>query len=315
MITREILSLWPLPDDASARLINVSENHTFLVDAPGWRSVLRLHRPGYHSRRAIECELSWSSALRASRQVATPGVMPGRNGDSIQSALVDGSPHHLVMFEHVPGVQPSEDEDLTRSFRGLGSLAARTHVHSIAWQRPVPFERLSWTEDTVFGANATWGDWRRAPNVTADVSRVLQEVEATVNRRLNAFGKEAERFGLIHADMRLANLLIDGDTTWLIDFDDCGMGWFLYDFAAAISFIEDHPQVPALKEAWVDGYRGVRPLSAAEEAEIETFVMLRRMALLAWIGTHIEAPEPEAHAPRFASVTAELGEAYLSRFR
>ena len=64
-------------------------------------------------------------------------------------------------------------------------------------------------------------------------------------------------------------------------FDDCGLGWFLYDFAAGISFMEDHPQVPALKAAWVRGYRKRRALSADEAHEIDTFVMLRRMALCA----------------------------------
>jgi len=54
-------------------------------------------------------------------------------------------------------------------------------------------------------------------------------------------------------------------------------------------------------------------LTASEKAEIDTFVMLRRMALLAWIGSHIEAPEPQAMAPDFARVTAELGQAWLDR--
>ena len=39
-------------------------------------------------------------------------------------------------------------------------------------------------------------------------------------------------------------------------------------------------------------YRSVHPLSEEDEAEIDTFIMLRRMALLAWISSHIEAPEP-----------------------
>jgi hypothetical protein len=38
---------------------------------------------------------------------------------------------------------------------------------------------------------------------------------------------------------------------------------------------------------------------------------LRRMALLAWIGSHMEAPEPRALAPDFATNTEKLGEAWL----
>jgi len=48
-------------------------------------------------------------------------------------------------------------------------------------------------------------------------------------------------------------------------------------------------------------------------AEIETFIMLRRMALLAWIGSHIEAPEAQKLAPEFASVTAKIGKLYLEQ--
>lgn len=308
------LSLWDLPEGAVAHRINVAENVTYLVQAPDWRSVLRVHRPAYHSRRAIECELAWSSALRRSGFVQTPESLPGRDGQSVQFVDCPGSSRHLVMFEFVEGTQPDEGDDLTAGFYELGQIAARTHLHSMNWQRPEPFERLTWDLDAVFGPHATWGDWRDAPNVTPDVRQVLEQVEAIVRQRLGSFGKGSERYGLIHADMRLANLLVGPDGTLLIDFDDCGFGWYLYDFAAGISFIEDHPQVPALKAAWVTGYRTVRELPGVEEAEIDTFVMLRRLALLAWIGSHMEATEPQALAPDFARVSAELGAEYLRKF-
>jgi hypothetical protein len=38
------------------------------------------------------------------------------------------------------------------------------------------------------------------------------------------------------------------------------------------------------------------------------------LALLAWIGSHIEAPEPQAMAKDFARVSAELGERYLAEY-
>jgi Ser/Thr protein kinase RdoA (MazF antagonist) len=183
----------------------------------------------------------------------------------------------------------------------------------LGWQKPNNFERLTWDVDAVFGEAPTWGDWRAAPEVDGTVKPALEQVEATIRSRLTTFGKAETRFNLIHADMRLANLLVEGDGTRLIDFDDCGWGWFLYDFAAAISFIEDDPRIPDLKAAWVRGYRSVRALSAEEEAEIDTFVMLRRMALLAWIGSHIEAPEPQEMAPGFAATTARLGQAWMDR--
>ncbi|MCZ4351676.1 phosphotransferase [Roseovarius aestuarii] len=315
-LAQHSLALWDMPPNAHARLINVSENATYLVEADGgYKAILRVHREQYHTRRAIECELAWIAALKEARAVVTPDSYTGKNGQVIQEGQVDGLkvPRFMVLFEFVEGAQPDETGDLEGPFEELGETAALTHEHSKAWPRPEKFERLEWNTETVFGRAANWGNWRDAPNVTPDVAKVLEAVETRICERLDAFGTRDDRYGLIHADMRLANLLIGPNGTRLIDFDDCGFGWFLYDFATGISFMEDDPRVPALKAAWVRGYEKVRPLGEAEKAEIDTFVMLRRMALLAWIGSHIEAPEPQALAPDFARVTAELGAEWLAK--
>jgi Ser/Thr protein kinase RdoA (MazF antagonist) len=314
-VVHDTLHLWDVPANAKATRINVSENVTYRIDSGADLSVLRVHRPGYHSRRAIECELAWIDALRGDATVQTAAMRMGRDGAVIQSAAFpDRTERYMVMFDFIEGTAPSEDGDLSNGFAELGALAAKTHLHSIGWNRPSPFERLTWDLDTVFGKDAHWGNWRDAPNVTPTISAVLEKVEARVRTRLNRFGKSADRYGLIHADMRLANLIQTPHGTALIDFDDSGFGWHLYDFAAAISFIEDNPQIPALKQAWLSGYRSVRDLPEDQSAELDTFIMLRRMALLAWIGSHINAPEPQALAPDFACVSAELGRAYLQEF-
>ena len=317
VLANRSLALWDVvPAGASARLINISENATYLVEAPDWKSVLRIHRENYHTENAIDCELAWSTALHHESAIVTPDYYLGRDGKAVQSGTIEGlpAPRYMVMFEFVEGEQPDEDQDLVKPFEELGEIAARTHLHSIGWKRPEPFERLTWDLETVFGENPTWGRWQDAPNVTAAIEETLRRVEDVVKRRVTEFGKGPERYGLIHADMRLANLLINDSGTRLIDFDDCGMGWFLYDFAASISFVEDHPQVPELKQAWVRGYRTIRDLPQRDEDQIDTFIMLRRLALLAWIGSHIEAPEPQQLAPDFARVSAELGNAYLRQY-
>ncbi|MEQ8666574.1 MAG: phosphotransferase [Rhodospirillales bacterium] len=315
-LANQSLGLWDLPAGSKARLINISENATYLVEGDGgYRSVLRVHRENYHTERAIECELLWMDALNSAGTVVTPNVLAGRDGREVQKSGIPGLPNErfMVMFEFVAGEQPDESQDLVGPFEELGEIAARTHNQSISWPRPQPFERLTWDTEAIYGSEATWGDWRDGPNVDGAVRETLERVEATVRSRLDAFGKGPEHYGLIHADMRLANLLIDDGTTRLIDFDDCGFGWFLYDFAAGISFIEDDPQIPAMRDAWVRGYRKHRAMSDEEEREIDSFVMLRRMALLAWIGSHINVPEAQALAPNFARVSAELGERYLSQ--
>ena len=58
---------------------------------------------------------------------------------------------------------------------------------------------------------------------------------------------------------------MDGRDLGVIDFDDCGFGWYMYDLAAAVSFIEHDPRVPELIDAWARGYRTVLELPAAVE--------------------------------------------------
>ncbi|MCO6185162.1 phosphotransferase enzyme family protein [Rhizobium sp. L1K21] len=317
-LINQALVLWALPSGSRAHLINISENATYLVRSPnGKRNVLRVHRENYHTHRAIECELAWAKALREEGSVQTPNYLVGRNGDPIQILEMGAgfAPRYMVMFEFVEGKEPNPDEDLIGLFEHLGEMAAHTHNHSLEWERPNDFERMQWTTETVFGPDATWGDWRNGPNVGTQDGEVLEELELVIKHRLDAFGRSKGRFGLIHADMRLANLLIDGDTTYVIDFDDCGLGWYLYDFAAGISFMEEHPQVPALKEAWVKGYRKVRNLPNADYDELDTFVMLRRVALLAWMGTHPEVEVVKELSGDFCKNTVRLAKEYLESMR
>lgn len=316
-LANESLKLWSLEDGARASLINVSENTTYLVEQPsGNKAVLRVHRDGYHSGNAISCELAWMRALCAEGIVYAPLPIAGRDGAEIQTGTVTGlaQPRQMVLFEYMEGVEPDESWDLRELFRQLGEICARTHLHSISWTRGKSFERLVWDEHHIFSPHYIWGDWREAPGVRTPERKILEHQERLLRRRLTAYGKRKEVFGLIHADMRLGNLLIYNNCPKLIDFDDCGLGWYLYDFAASISFIEDHPDIPDLLVCWLEGYENVRKLKRTDKEEIESFVMLRRMALLAWIGSHGETRLAQEKAGQFAKGTAELAESYLHRF-
>jgi Ser/Thr protein kinase RdoA (MazF antagonist) len=310
------LKNWHVPPQSKATLLNVAENLTYLVTGPnGYKAVLRLHRHGYHSKRAIECELTWLDALKREDVIKVPGYFNGHDGAAVQWVDSPDVPEgrYFVLFEFIEGHGPDDSANLVSGFEELGTIAARCHDHVQHWQRPADFERLTWDADAVFGAEPTGGNWRDAPGVVSAIREILERLEKVLVSRLSHFGKASDRYNLIHADMRLANLLVSATGTRVIDFDDCGFGWLIYDFAAAISFIEDDARVPALKAAWLKGYKSVRQLDPEQEAEIDTMVMLRRMALLAWIGSHMDAPEPQALAPGFAQATARLAQTYLAQ--
>ncbi len=318
-LAHDALPLWPLGGAPAARLVNLSENATYAVDgaADGRRHALRIHRAGYHTQEAIASELAWAQALRAAGIAVTPRPVPGRDGRLIQRAAhpLMEAPRHMVLFEWEAGEEPRIGDDLDRPFETLGAVAARMHAHARGWTRPPGFQRLTWDATTCLGDAAPhWGRWRDGMGVDRLTEALFARTVAAIGRRLAAYGKGSGRFGLIHGDLRLANLLVDGDTVKVIDFDDCGFGWFMYDAATPVSFYEHEPQVPALIDAWVRGYRTVAPLSREDEAEIPTFVMLRRLLLVAWIGSHAETDLARSMGTAYTEGTEGLCEAYLRRF-
>lgn len=315
-LAERAVSRYALPATVTVQLINLSENATYRVSDPatGSKWALRVHREGYHSRTAIASELQWLIALKASGAAVTPSPVRGNDGDLIQTVAHEGlrRPRNVVLFAWEGGQEPAATD--AAGFETLGEIAAYMHAHVRTWQRPPWFERHTWDFETSLGEQPHWGSWHDGIGITREAFEAFSETVGLIERRLGRFGKTPDRFNLIHGDMRLANLLVDHGTIKVIDFDDCGFSWFLYDCATTVSFFEDNPEVPELLEAWVRGYRRVGTLSAEEEAEIDTFVMLRRLLLVAWIGSHSETELAQSMGVAYTHGTLALCERYLSRF-
>jgi Ser/Thr protein kinase RdoA (MazF antagonist) len=303
--------------DASVELLNVSENATFLVRDPGaGLSVLRVHRLGYHTEPEIASELAWMDALRAEAGVHTPRVLPATDGQRVVTVPETGSrERHCVRFEFLPGTEPGGEPGSTLTgahFEELGEITARMHGHARAWPRPPWFARFAWDYDAAFGATARWGRWQDGVGVGPAEHRVLSRLDEALRARLGAFGQGPERYGLVHADTRLANLLVHDGSVSVIDFDDCGFSWYLYDLGTSVSFFEHSPEVPDLVDSWLTGYRRAGRLSAPDEAEIWTFIMFRRLLLLAWIGSHHSVDIAAELGAGYTQGSCELAESYLS---
>jgi Ser/Thr protein kinase RdoA (MazF antagonist) len=302
---------------ASVELLNVSENATFLVSDPGAApSVLRVHRLGYHTHQEIASELAWMDALRAEAGVRTPRVLPAADGQRVVTVAQDGrAARHCVRFEFLPGTEPGGEPggQLTgRHFEELGELTARMHRHARGWSRPAWFSRFHWDYAAAFGDQARWGRWQDGIGVGPAERRVLARLDEALHARLKAFGQGPERYGLVHADTRLANLLVHQGSVSVIDFDDCGFSWYLYDLGTTVSFFEHSPEVPGLVDSWLTGYRRAGRLPAGDAAEIWTFIMFRRLLLLAWIGTHQVVDVAAQLGAGYTQGTCDLAESYLS---
>lgn len=294
----------------TVQLINVSENQTFRIDlADGRKFALRLARHGYHTVSELNSEISWIEALRKQSTILLSKPVVGRDGKFLQ--LIAG--HHAFLFEWIEGSEPKISDNLLGLASQLGIISAKLHEHALNWQRPLNFNRPRWDFAAALGRESRWGDWRKGLGVKPQMLPVLSRTVGEIERRLKIYGTDPSRFNLIHGDLRLANILRHKNKLTLIDFDDSGFGWLMYDAATMISFHEHEPQAESMIDEWIAGYRSVRSLTKKDEGAVHTLIMLRRILLLAWLGSHSQTELAHEVKSVFADQSLELCDRFLVR--
>lgn len=300
---------YPWEGPAELSLMRLSENAVFLVrEFSGRRRVMRVSRIGYHTGEEIQAEVRWLEHLSGQNQVRTACPLRNSQGSFLTTANQGGQTYVCVLFEYLEGIHPdpARDGEAGEDFRQTGRIAALLHRDAAEWKESRRLARAHWDYEHMIGQGGLFGDWRRCTDLSLGERRFLEEICAGIRRRLWEYGRDDENYGLIHSDLRAANLLKDGGAMQVIDFDDCGFGWHMYDLAASVSFLEDHPGVPDWIRAWIEGYRTEGVLTERDIRQIPAFVMARRLQLLAWVTSHRDSdPVKELYAG-FAAKTVEL---------
>jgi Ser/Thr protein kinase RdoA (MazF antagonist) len=321
MLVREALNAWALAD-ADIELIKYRENAVFSVCAVnGDRFVMRVHRPGYRSDAHLLSEFAWTMAL-ADVGVLTPEVVPTRRGEMLHSAIAAGIPQRrqcdlLRWIDGRPigtiedGVAET-DESVAATYRQLGELAATVHTHGATWQRPDFFSRPAWDVDSLVGADPVFGKFWQLDCLSQQQLDVLTAARDKVRARLQAFGSGADRYGLIHGDFLPENVYTCEDGTRLLDFDDCGESWYVFELATSIYFLRSQPNYDLISASYVDGYRSVRALPDEHLAMMPDMLMARGLSYLGWPAGRPEIESAREIAPLLAEDTVSLAQQYLT---
>jgi Ser/Thr protein kinase RdoA (MazF antagonist) len=293
-IAAEALALYSTDPSLRLEFIRHGENTTYRVPRPEGDWALRLGRPGYQSLEAIRSEIRWMHELNETG-VATPVVIRGRDGDIVQ--LVphrDGIVRTAVAFTWIEG-RPLPEVDSLGAWQRLGAIMARIHEQGRRWRKPQGFVRPAWDVEALVGDSPRWGNPFPPGVWSAEDAKLLQAAREAVRGRLHALGQDEHRYGLIHADLGFENVLVRPDgSTVVIDFDDSGPSWYLYELASALYAFEGDSGFVEREEALVAGYRSVGSLPDEDVRELPTLLMARRLATLGWTFTRAET----AHAQR-----------------
>lgn len=307
------------------RLIKMRENAVFrVVNTTGRSFAMRIHHDGNHSDAALRSELQWMAVLQH-EGFDLPRVVPALDGRLFVRAKVGGADsfRQVDLFEWIEGRQLGTSDnglaggldDTARTYRTIGSLMARLHNQAVTWDTPDGFERQRWDLKGLVGDQPLWGRFWELAALSATQRELLVRARDRVRRELELLTGRADHdqsFSLIHADFVPENLLIsDEGQVRLIDFDDAGFGWHLFDIATALHFIQDDPQYEAARAGLIAGYRGHRNLADSQLDKLPVFMAARSFTYLGWVHTRPESKDGQDITPLLVRLACRQAEALL----
>src|SRR4051812_2402019 len=323
VLTQSLLALvearWPL-QCASIQPIKVRENAVYAVHLrDGCKVVLRVHRCGYHSDEALQSERTWMQALQ-DHGIEVPRHVLSTSGRSFERAHIDGfeGERQVDVFHWIAGQQLGSVErgvaldGAADVYRKVGRLAARLHNQSSAWSMPAGFLRHAWDAEGLAGEQPFWGRFWDLAALTAPQRQLFVELRQSLWRDLHAFGTAPDRYGLIHADLVPENILVDGDALQVIDFDDAGYGWHMFEIATSLYFIRRDSIYRQARDAVIEGYRQHRKLPEEHLALLPMFLAARGSTYLGWVHTRAGEPVAAELTPALIELAVAAAEDYLN---
>ena len=298
---------WGLPV-ATISLVAQRENITFRLDAvTGQSYALRLHRPGYHDLEQLEAEMQWLCYLAAQGlEVATP--VASSAGHLMEQ--VDG--YHVSVLRWLDGQAMGQSgvnlqlQNKSLVFYQLGQSMARLHTMSDDWSSGQSLARPHWNLEGLLGDAPLWGAFWSNPELTPAQKRLFNNTRASIQTQLEGVQQELD-YGLIHADFVRENIILHKDKLQLIDFDDSGFGFRLFELATCLLANANEPDYSRLQTQLIAGYQIIRPLDVTH---LQVFVVLRALTYVAWVVPRLHEQGGAARSQRFIQRAVLLCEQY-----
>lgn len=303
----------PLPREIVP--IRHTNNVVFEVRAGGSRLALRVHRPEYRSPAQVRSELGFLQALGPQLEgtrIDVPQPVVSRDGAlAVEVAKRDGTRFCCDLLTWIAGneLKPSRGLGVRSAFL-LGEGLARLHVAAERYAPPPDFEVPRWDAETMFTSASPFRPGSIETFLPADVRPLFREVAERTRSVFEQLDDMPAAWGVIHADFILINCRFarrgHGWTLGVLDFDDLGWGYYLYDLAPLLDNLRDFPDsCPRLRREFLAGYRSVRPLPRALEVHLPILMAARHGQALIWLAAKRRRGETDVPIDRYFAVRAQ----------
>ncbi len=302
------LSHWGF-QGADTTLVADRENKVYQIDFHGIKFALRHHRSNYRTDAQLLCELQWLDWL-SRHNLSVPRPIPSLEGthlvdvDGVQISVlswINGTP----LAQALPDMTSQERR---RVFHKMGIQIAKLHNTSDTWPNATTCDRPHWNADGLVGSHPLWDRFWENPGLSADQKTMLVTFKERARLDLAALETSLD-YGLIHADLVSQNVMFDAPHIQLIDFDDGGFGFRIFDVATALYPHRSAADFEAIKTNLISGYRTERSLDVSA---IELFTALRAMTYLGWNIARMMEDVDGTRNIRFVDAALRHATAYLA---
>ena len=275
---RKALSLWNLNN--KYELIAFRENVTYKTfNYDGLQLVLRFHRKNYSSREEINSELIWLNALNEEK-INVPKPVKSVNRKFIEK-VNDQYVSALTWLRGSPLTKLNSDEKFllnNKIFFNLGKELAKIHLFSDRWNKKQTLKRRKWNVEGLLGDYPLWDKFWCNPKLTGDQKKRIILMRNKCHEILENNLTNLD-YGLIHADAVRDNVLYNKNMVSLIDFDDSGYGFRLFDLATTLLYYLEDKNFLIIKNQLIKGYLSIKSLNLEL---LDIFILIRSFTYVGW---------------------------------
>ncbi|MQM27597.1 phosphotransferase enzyme family protein [Glycomyces albidus] len=272
-VADEVAAAWGYPP-GTAKWWRSSASHVFVLPDPDGKRYLRFVPDAYAGAERFAAVSAVMDRLAgAGADVVRP--VPARSGALTATVPTPLGPMHAMVVEAAPGGE-RDVEDLTEAgARDWGRALAAVHraAEGIDVALPEAFTELAKVPDRFAGD----------PALVAAAARLSDRLA----------GLPRSGFGIVHGDFELDNLAWSGSRATAFDFDEAARSWYAADIAFALRDLTGPDGEPGAAhrgrfDAFLAGYRGMRPFGDDERAHLRLFAGVHAVCSLVRIAAAVE---------------------------
>lgn len=252
------------------------ENQNFFLSVDGRRYILRLYSlshstTGPRRKQDIAFELDFVDHLHQ-QGVPTPRVILTRKYARLAEAVLNESPRYAALFEYVPG------EDAPGYCPGIACSVAETLLQVRRASSSYNYAEVrAWPGDIAGLSLRFYAENRARIGRCQNRLDRLYEAAARGYERSQAAGLPA---GIIHGDIKLSNLLFDGEAVKaVLDFDDYRKSYYIEELTRTLLHDLDSPTRNAIRSgyfnAFLEAFQKDSLIGAAELTHLNAFLKAR----------------------------------------